>query len=252
MTRYPRYAIYYAPTPDHRLHAFGSQLLGYDAFSGNELPFPAGVAQAFADWRELTLDPRKYGFHATLKAPFSLASDQTERALYAACDEFAAMARRIPVIAPVVGSIEGFVAVIPSTSCTELTVLARDCVADFDHFRAPLTEDDRRRRNPSGLTASQRDNLERWGYPYVMDEFRFHMTLTGRLSAPRRDGVLATLRQRFAALDCATLAIDRIALFRQDDVASRFAVIGQFALRSARHPVDPTPISTVTTIVRSP
>jgi putative phosphonate metabolism protein len=252
MTRYPRYAIYYAPTPGDRFHAFGSELLGYDAVSGNELPFPDSVLHAFADWHELTLDPRKYGFHATLKAPFSLAPDQTELALYAACDEFAAMARRIPVIAPVVGSIEGFVAVIPATSSIELKMLARDCVADFDHFRAPLTEDDRRRRNPSGLTAGQRDNLERWGYPYVMDEFRFHMTLTGRLSAPRRDGVLAKLQKRFAALDLATLAIDRIALFRQDDAASRFVVVGQFALRSARQPDGPTPLATTAVIDRSP
>jgi putative phosphonate metabolism protein len=244
MTRYPRYAIYYAPAPDDRLHEFGSRLLGYDAFGGSELPFPDDLVHGFADWQELTLDPRKYGFHATLKAPFSLASDQTELKLCAACGEFAAMARRIPVIAPIIGSIEGFIAVIPSESCIELVTLARDCVADFDHFRAPLTEADRARRRPSALTDNQRENLERWGYPYVMDEFRFHMTLTGRLSAPRRDSVLAILRERFAALDLAALAVDRIALFRQDDAASRFGVIGHYALRSARDPVEPTPMDT--------
>jgi putative phosphonate metabolism protein len=227
-------------------------LLGYDAFSGNEMPFPDGVAQSVADWRELTLDPRKYGFHATLKAPFSLPSDQTERELYAACDEFAAMARRIPVIAPVVDSIEGFIAVVPASFCTALVALARDCVADFDHFRAPLTEADRKRRNPSALAPRQRENLERWGYPYVMEEFRFHMTLTGRLSAPRRDAVLEILRERFSALDLATLAIDRIALFRQDDAASRFVIIGQFALHSARQPIEPTPPDSIAVSDRSP
>jgi putative phosphonate metabolism protein len=248
MTRYPRYAIYYAPTPGDRFHAFGSRLLGYDAASGNEMPFPDGVVHAFADWHELTRDPRKYGFHATLKAPFSLASDQTEQALLAACAEFTAMARQIPVIAPMVDSIEGFIAVVPSTASAELVMLARDCVADFDHFRAPLSDDDRSRRNPSGLTRGQRDNLERWGYPYVMDEFRFHMTLTGRLATPRRETVLEDLRKRFSALDLATLAIDRIALFRQNDAASRFAIIGQFALRPRTQLIEPTPL----VIERSP
>jgi putative phosphonate metabolism protein len=252
MTRYPRYAIYYAPAPDDRLHQFGSQLLGYDALSGDELPFPAVLPQTIADWRETTQDPRKYGFHATLKAPFALAPGETEIQLCAACEEFAAMARRIPVIAPMIGSIEGFIAVIPSTPSTELAMLARDCVADFDHFRAPLTEDDRTRRNPSALTAAQRQNLERWGYPYVMDEFRFHMTLTGRLPQPDRALVLDALRERFAALELATLAIDRIAVFRQDDAASRFAIIGQFALRAAAPPVAPTPRDPVAALDQSP
>jgi putative phosphonate metabolism protein len=252
MTRYPRYAIYYAPAPDDRLHEFGRQVLGFDAFSGDELPFPDVLVQAFADWRELTLDPRKYGFHATLKAPFSLASDQTEPELHAACGEFAAMARRIPVIAPIIGSIERFIAVIPSESCIELVTLARDCVADFDHFRAPLTEDDRKRRKPSALTDNQRENLERWGYPYVMNEFRFHMTLTGRLDAQRKDTVLDHLRERFSALDLATLAIDRIALFRQNDAASRFAVIGQFALNAAAPLVKPAPRDAIVAFDRSP
>ena len=73
MTHFPRYAIYYAPAPDSDLDRFGAQLLGYDAFSGEDLPFPDGILQAAPDWHELTRDPRKYGFHATLKAPLSLA-----------------------------------------------------------------------------------------------------------------------------------------------------------------------------------
>ena len=64
-----------------------------------------------------------------------------------------------------------------------------------------------------------------------MEEFRFHMTLTGRLRAERRDGVVAMLRDRFVAIGLNTIAIDRIALFRQDDAASRFRIIGHWPLR---------------------
>ena len=76
MTDYPRYAIYYVPAPDSDLDRFGAQLLGYDAFSGEDLPLPDGILPAAPDWHDLTSDPRKYGFHATLKAPMSLAPRQ--------------------------------------------------------------------------------------------------------------------------------------------------------------------------------
>jgi hypothetical protein len=82
------------------------------------------------------------------------------------------------------------------------------------------------------LTPSQREHLDRWGYPYVMEEFRFHMTLTKRLGSERREGVLAMLKERFSALDLAALAIDRIVLFRQDSGVSRFRIVGAWELLS--------------------
>jgi len=228
MANYPRYAIYYAPAPGSTLDRFGAQLLGYDAYSGDDLSFPDGVP---ADWRELTQDPRKYGFHATLKAPMALADGESEAQLAAACEAFAGVTRRIPVVAPIVDSISGFIAVIPPTPSAEILQLAADATREFDRFRAPLTSEDRARRNPAKLTPRQRDYLERWGYPYVMEEFRFHMTLTGRLGAERREPIIAMLKDRFAATGLDTLAIDRIALFRQDDAASRFRIIGHWPLR---------------------
>jgi putative phosphonate metabolism protein len=230
----PRYAIYYAPSPGSGLDRFGAELLGYDAYSGEDLAFPDHVLQSVPDWRDLTGDPRKYGFHATLKAPMSLASGKTEAELFSACEKFAAMPRALPVIRPVVGSIEGFVAVIPAEPSTELIRLAADCVIEFDSFRAPLTEKDRARRNPSRLTARQREHLDRWGYPYVMDDFRFHMTLTGRLGAERRDGVQTMLARRFARLGLNGLPIDRIAVFRQPDAGSQFRIVNYWELRAMR------------------
>jgi len=233
MSNDPRYAIYYAPAPASDLDRFGAELLGYDAFAGEDLPFPSAVLEATPDWRDLTSDPRKYGFHATLKAPFSLAQGNSETELFAACAAFAATPRAIPLFKPVVGSIGGFIAVIPAEPPQQLLKLAADCVSEFDCFRAPLTEADRARRNPSQLTSVQREHLDRWGYPYVMEEFRFHMTLTGRLGGERREPILAMLRSRFASTGLETLAIDRIAVFRQDNAAARFRIVGQWALRAA-------------------
>lgn len=227
----PRYAIYYAPAPGSDLDRFGAELLGYDAYSGEDLPFPDGVERIVPGWRDLTRDPRKYGFHGTLKPPMALAEGSTETELRAACRTFCDTPRAIPVIAPVVDSISGFAAVLPAAPSAELEQLAADCVSQFDSFRAPLTAADRERRNPSQLTQRQRDHLDRWGYPYVMEDFRFHLTLTGRLAADRREPVVSMLRSRFAELGLTLLAIDRIALFRQEDAESRFRIVEHWALR---------------------
>ena len=230
MTGFPRYAIYFAAGPDSPLSRFGAELLGYDAYSGEEVSFPQDALRVAPDWRDVTSDPRKYGFHATLKAPMALASGRTEAELMAACAAFAGKARPRPVIPPIVDSISGFIAVIPAGAVEALQQLAADCVRDFDSFRPALTAEDRARRKPEKLSERQRDYLDRWGYPYVMEEFRFHMTLTGRLHAERREPILAMLRARFAALGLDTLAIDRIALFRQDDAKARFRIIDEWML----------------------
>ncbi|RXG98897.1 DUF1045 domain-containing protein [Bradyrhizobium vignae] len=230
MTGFPRYAVYFAAGADSALSRFGAELLGYDAYTGDELPFPREALQIAPDWRDISADPRKYGFHATLKAPMTLALSKTEAELMAACAAFAGRARPLPVIRPVVDTISGFIAVIPAEPVDTLQELAADSVRDFDAFRAPLTSEDRARRKPEKLGERQRDYLDRWGYPYVMEEFRFHMTLTGRLDAERRGPILQMLRGRFAALKLDALEIDRIALFKQDDAKERFRIIGEWAL----------------------
>ena len=228
MAQFPRYAIYYAAARGGTLDRFGAEHLGYDAWTGDELPFPDDLPP---NWHELTSDPRKYGFHATLKAPFALAPGKSESELTAACADFARMPRPIPVIAPVVRSISGFIAVVPAEASDELVQLAADCVRAFDPFRAPLTPEDRARRKPERLTPRQRAYLDRWGYPYVMEEFRFHMTLTGRLESGRRGPVLELLKERFEKIGARSLAIDSIALFRQAEAQSRFRIMGAWRLQ---------------------
>lgn len=229
MANYPRYAIYFAPESGSALDRFGTELLGYDAYEGTDVPFPRGPGLP-SEWREMTQDPRKYGFHATLKPPMALAPGKNEHDLMAACAAFAGTPRAIPTIKPVVGVISGFIALVPAEVPADLERLAADCVREFEPFRAPLTEADRARRNSSKLTPRQRDYLDRWGYPYVFEEFRFHMTLTGRLDPSRHAPVLAMLRDRFRDSGVRDLAIDRIALFRQDEPDRRFRVIGNWPL----------------------
>ncbi|UFZ04238.1 DUF1045 domain-containing protein [Bradyrhizobium ontarionense] len=236
MAGLPRYAIYYAPAAGTALSQFGASLLGYDAWAGEDVGFPEDIVNLIPDWSELTADARKYGFHATLKAPFALADTKSEAELCAACADFAAAPRVLPIIRPVVDAISGFIAAIPGDASPALQMLATDCVEAFEPFRAPTTAEDRARRKPELLTPRQRDHLDRWGYPYVMEDFRFHMTLTCRLSDERRRPILSMLQSRFEALALATLAIDRIVLFRQADARAGFRIIADWPLTAARQP----------------
>ena len=230
MATFPRYAIYYTPIAGSALDRFGARLIGYDAWTGKDIAFADGIVETVPDWRELTHDARKYGFHATLKAPFGLADDQDEDRLLAACATFAATPRVQPRIRLVVNSISGFIAVIPGDPAPELQQLAAGCVEAFEPFRAPMTPEDRARRKPERMTERQVAYLDRWGYPYVMEEFRFHMTLTCRLDADKRTSILAMLRHRFGELALDRLTIDRIALFKQDDASSRFRIVESWPL----------------------
>lgn len=226
-----RYALYYAPTPGSALAHLGNGWLGRDPETGADLPPPLPPeALQEIDHEGITRDPRRYGFHGTLKAPFALADGVTPADLTAAIEAFARTTG--PASAPplTLAALGGFLALVPSAPAPDLNRLAADVVAAFDGFRAPLSDADRQRRLASGLTDAQIALLDRWGYPYVKDEFRFHMTLTGALPPEPRQTVSAILAPLCAGLADEPLVIDQIALFHQPDRSSPFRLARRFAL----------------------
>jgi putative phosphonate metabolism protein len=222
----PRYAIYFVPAAQSALYRFGAALLGYDCYTGKEIGFPEVLPLPEPMWRELTREPRRYGFHATLKAPFRLADGADETELVEAFHAFCRSDVAAAIFTPVVAVIDGFVAIVPSGNEPTVDHLAAACVTAFDRFRAPLNAHDRERRLAAGLSKRQAQNLERWGYPYVFEDFRLHLTLTGRLTAERQAVVLPFLREQFAvARGPGPVPIDAIALSRQDNAEARFRVL---------------------------
>jgi putative phosphonate metabolism protein len=229
-----RYAIYFTPTPDSPLAAFGASVIGYDCFERAEVAHrpidgidPSVLALA-------TVEPRRYGFHATLVAPFRLAAGTDGDALAAAFSAFAAS--RPPVAAgPLrVAAIGGFIALVLAEPYPEIEEFAGACVEAFDRFRAPLDDADRARRIAAGLSARQTELLERWGYPYVLDEFRFHMTLTGPIPDNERPAFKASLVKAYNGFSRDHLELGAISLMRQDDRASRFYVVARQRLTGRR------------------
>jgi putative phosphonate metabolism protein len=230
----PRFAIYFVPAADSALYRFGAAVLGYDCYTGGDVGFPRPLPIEQSAWRNLTEEPRRYGFHATLKAPFHLANPAAESDL---ADQFQAFCRfvdPVPAFEPMVASLQGFVAIVPTVTQAAIERLATACVTAFDRFRAPLSAADRNRRTV-GLSERQIGHLDRWGYPYVFEDFRLHLTLTGRLAGGEHGAVLSWLQDGFAAAHGARpVVIDRIALVRQDRPDARFRVMRDAAIGTGR------------------
>lgn len=186
MDAYRRYAVYH--TPEGALARFGAEWLGWDAETGMA---PAQPRVSGLDLPALTATPRRYGFHATLKAPFRLAEGRGPEALLAALQDLAAQEHALPLRGGLrLARIGGFLALVPAGHSEALAALESRLVRGLDRFRASLTEEEIARRDPERLSPRQRDNLLRWGYPHALEEFRFHMTLTGDLD----DATLARVR----------------------------------------------------------
>ena len=227
-----RYAVYFAPPADGPLARFGAAWLGRDAAATGSRPIRPPVPGIDPDLAErITAEPRRYGFHATLKPPFALAEGRTEAELVASLRAFAA-ARR-PFVAPPLrlAAIGRFLALMPDDAAPMLHALADDCVSTFDAFRAPPSEQELARRRRAPLTPRHDENLRRWGYPYVFESFRFHITLTGPIADDTlRETVAAGLQPLVEPFARASLAVDAVTLFVEEDgddprpfrVAARF------------------------------
>lgn len=177
MTQYRRYAVYYTPPPGP-FADFGASWLGWDVAEGRLVPQPdlPGL-----DLPALTAEPRKYGFHATLKAPFRLADGRLPGDLAGALRDLAAGLPPVALPGLRLARLGRFFALVPDGNIIPLHDLAAALVTGLDPWRAPLSVAEIARRRPDRLTERQRDYLNRWGYPYVLDEFQFHMTLSGPL-----------------------------------------------------------------------
>ncbi|NCF49126.1 MAG: DUF1045 domain-containing protein [Bacteroidetes bacterium] len=199
---FTRYALYFLAAEDSPVQIFGDAWLGWSVTRGKALPHPQ-ISGLPMPPDQITATPRKYGFHGTLKPPFRLAANTSEddlvdhaRLVVAAIPQFVIPALQIAFMGQ-------FLALVLRDSCAahpKLASLASTLVEKLDHFRAPLSEDELRHRRSTKLTAGQDALLARWGYPYVMDEFRFHMTLTGRLNPADQREVYSALQTHIGHL----------------------------------------------------
>jgi putative phosphonate metabolism protein len=220
-----RLALYWAPEQTDPLHAAASRWLGRDTETGATYPQPAlpGV-----DIAEITADASSYGFHATLKPPFHLATSYT-----AAREAAAALAARtapfeLPTLA--VTDLKGFLALTETTPCPALQAFADECVRALDAHRAPPTEAEIARRNPDRMNERQREFLLRWGYPYVFEEWFFHLTLSRRLTEAEKAIVLPAAQQAVGEAAARPRVVRDLCLFTQAQRGAPFLMAERLPL----------------------
>lgn len=204
-----------------RLRTLAEQWLGRSAAGHAVEPAtPLGHSRSSID--AITVDARRYGFHGTLKAPFRLARGTTLDELDSAVARFAARRRLVAVPQLTLTRMDGFFALVPGAPAPHLHALANDVVVRFDRFRAPMSDAERERRDVAGLTGRQRELLTAHGYPYVLDEFRFHCTLTDRIPPGQRPEVERMLRSWFDEVLGQDVPLDAIALFVEPEPGAPF------------------------------
>ena len=209
---FERYAIFYTPPPGE-FADFCASWLGWDNRIGRKIAHPQIGDLEVA---KLTQTPRKYGIHATLKAPFRLIKRTSQSHLEAAIVQ---MAETIPPFRLDGLSLKhhrGFMALRPRGNINTLNSVAQHIVETLDHFRAPAAASELARRRQANLSERQDKNLITWGYPYVDEDFHFHLTLSGRIDPGLGADVTDALAPHLLPLVPRPFPIDQITLMGED------------------------------------
>lgn len=224
MDQIVRYAVYFAPREG--TFAFrANEWLGREPGNLRDLPQP--VLAGIGDPREITTEPRRYGFHGTIRAPFRPAPGVGEEAIRATVADLAGRLAPVQCDGLRVESLDGFIALTPMGCEAALLDLGAAVVEATNPLRAPLTGAEIARRRPDRLSPRQRELLDRWGYPHVMEEFRFHLTLTNRLDQP--EPVCAALAAYFAPVLPTPFVIEDLCLFGED-TGGHFHLLHRYVL----------------------
>ena len=217
---FERYAIFY--TPVGLLADFGASWLGWDNATGRSVPQPTIHGLDIASF---TKAPRKYGLHATLKAPFVLGQDFDLKQLKQEMGNFSKQSAAFGIGKLELRHDRGFIALRPVNEVPQLQEFAAHIVKAFDKLRAPLSSDDITRRRKRRLTSRQNKQMLEWGYPYIFDDFNFHLALTGRLSSVQIRNVIAALSSDMNMGVSDTIRIDAITLMGQDKLGMFYQII---------------------------
>lgn len=212
-----RCAIYFIPAREDPLTVAATRWLGRDAYTGERVE--SGVVEGLIDEDRafLTAPVRRFGFHGTLRAPFQLVEGYSIDTLARTLTRFARERHSLLIPRTDIRLLDSFFCLVSDGPSPDVNALAAEVVMSFDHFRAPMSEGELERRYPLRLTDRQHANLLAWGHPFVLDDYRFHMSLTGPVPKDEQAYVLTVLKRYFGALTSAPLLIDQLALFYEPE-----------------------------------
>ena len=224
-----RCAIYWAPSPESPLADFGRRWLGSDPERGMESVERALLGLDPELVERATVAPRRYGLHATMKAPFRVVAGVGLPELNAALAAFCARRRRVRAGPLRLTRFDRWLALLPTSPLADLDWLAAECVVAFDYLRAPLSEEDRARR--SGIADPLlRRYLEEFGYPHVLAAFQFHITLAGPAEPTELDAIEAALRPVVAPFTDDAFLVENLCWFADPGEGGLFKICGRHRL----------------------
>ena len=230
-----RYAVYFVPPHDSALAAFGRAWLGIDIDTGETCERTSFAGISDERLRALTDAPRLYGFYGTIKPPFALATHTSVDGLLSAarlCAQSMSTTEIPPLEVAVIGK---FLALSPIKSSVKLAGLATSCVRALEGFRRPLSDKEAAQYRQSKLTVHQEQMLDHWGYPFVLEEFRFHMTLTDRIDdGAERESVYTAAEAACEPFLGNPVAVTEIAVCVQSAPSSAMKIIERIPIGRKR------------------
>jgi hypothetical protein len=166
--------------------------------------------------------------HGTLKPSFELSPHTTEQELLTVATLVCRGLAPLKLPALELGEIANIVSLVLEASSVELENFATYCVRAFDGYRRALTPDQEEVFRKNRLTVHQEQMLEHWGYPYVNEEFDFHISLTDPIPDEReRHRVKDVLEGIAAPVLRKPLIMRELAVFKQNGTQESMSVIAR-------------------------
>ena len=228
-----RHAAYYAPPQDQLLAELGAQWLGRCALTRRAVDMPQLAEMSATAFRQHTAAASRYGWHATMKAPFTLKTGLAVDAIPEAFTNFVQSHAAITLPPLVLRNMGDYLALVPREPSDALQALAFDCVRALHPLAQPLTAQQLAQRRQTPLSPAQDAMLLEWGYPFVGAEFQWHMTLTGSLHAlpPAEVQLLhEAAMQWFEPILNRPITLDAISWFVEPNAGGDFYEMHRFPL----------------------
>ena len=231
---YKRYAIYYVPSENSELDLFGKCWLGWDPYKGVETTkSDLSKLPSFKKFSSLVLTPKQYGFHGTIKAPFKLKNEYTYNDLENKVREISKQIHSFYFDQLIIKKLGNFIGLIP-TNNLKINAVSNKFVEELDYLRDELSESEIKKRKPHKLTSNQKQMLFKWGYPYVFDEFKFHLTLTSKLNVVEIDEVFRSLQNILKQVNLNKISFNNICIFGQKN-DEKFYFVKRFNFNNLTH-----------------
>jgi hypothetical protein len=231
-----RYAVYFCPSSNSKWGSAGSTWLGRDVDADKLLEQVSITGLSSQTVKDVTHAPRRYGWHATLKAPFELVA---ETSLEELSDSVSRIARDFePFVLPPmqIRALDGFLACTPSEESRNVHRLANRLTMELQVHANPLTPSQIERRRASPLTNRQEQLMLCWGYPHVLDAFRFHFSLTDSLAqcSVQTISLVRQAAERHFPLS-KPLLFDALSLVAESAPGADFAIVKRILLGKGAH-----------------